>query len=85
MPFYIFKISPNDELEYLDSAEKYRAARDKVRALRSQAPIDDNHTYRMIFASTVAQGERLPRICDSREKCFRLPHEYMHSDGSVGA
>ena len=59
MPFYILKISHNDELEYLDSAEKYREARDKVRALRSQAQIDENNTYRMIFASTVAKGEKL--------------------------
>ncbi|MEN8179399.1 MAG: decarboxylase [Pseudomonadota bacterium] len=59
MPFYIFKISPSEELEYIDSEEKYRAARDKVRALRSTAPADDDHSYRMIFASTVAQGEKL--------------------------
>lgn len=59
MPFYIFKISPSDELEYLDSEEKYRAARNKVRSLRNQTPADENHTYRMIFASTVAQGEKL--------------------------
>jgi len=59
MPFYIFKISPSEEMHYIDSEEKYRAARDKVRALRSEAPADDNHTFRMIFASTVAQGEKL--------------------------
>ena len=59
MPFYIFKISPSEELEYIDSEEKYRAAKDRVRALRAEAPADDNHTYRMIFASTVAQGEKL--------------------------
>ena len=59
MPFYIFKISPNEELEYLDSEEKYRSARDKVQALRRAAAENDDHTYRMIFASTVAQGEKL--------------------------
>lgn len=59
MPFYIFKISSSEAFEYLDSEEKYRSARDKVRALRSEAADDDNHTYRMVFASTVAQGEML--------------------------
>ena len=59
MPFYIFKISPSEELEYIDTEEKYRAARDKVRGLRNAAPAGDGHTFRMIFASTVAQGEKL--------------------------
>ena len=59
MPFYIFKISPSEVFEYIDAEEKYRAARDRVRTLRSAAPEDDGHTYRMIFASTVAQGEKL--------------------------
>jgi len=59
MPFYIFKISPDDELEYLDAEEKYRPARDKVRRLRREAAADDPVSYRMVFASTVAQGEML--------------------------
>ena len=60
MPFYIFKISPSEEFEYIDAEEKYRSARDKIRSLRSgEASSDDKHTYRMIFANTVAQGEKL--------------------------
>lgn len=59
MPFYIFKVSASDELEYLDEEEKYRPARDKVKALRKESQTDSGTTYRMIFASTVAQGETL--------------------------
>lgn len=59
MPFYIFKISASDELEYLDEEEKYRPARDKVKALRKESQTGSGTTYRMIFASTVAQGETL--------------------------
>jgi hypothetical protein len=59
MPFYIFKISPNEEIEYISEEEKYRAARDQVRALRSEMPEADKSTYRMIFANTVAQGKTL--------------------------
>jgi len=59
MPLYIFKISPSDELEYVDEKEKYRQARDRVKALRKDNPIGSDATYRMIFASTVAQGEIL--------------------------
>ncbi len=59
MPFYIFKIFPENKLEYIDAEEKYRAARDSVRTLRREAMSDDNTTYRMIFASTVAQAKTL--------------------------
>ena len=59
MPFYIFKVAPSGELDYLDVAEKYRPARDKVRELRKNAASDGETTYRMIFANSVAQGEKL--------------------------
>ncbi|MDJ0807761.1 MAG: decarboxylase [Gammaproteobacteria bacterium] len=68
MPFYIFKISPSEELEYIDSEEKYRSARDKVRALRSSAATGDKTTYRMIFASTVAEGEKLLSASEKDDK-----------------
>ncbi len=68
MPFYIFKISPSEELEYIDAEEKYRTARDRVRALRSTATADDDHTYRMIFASTIAQGEKLLAASPQEDK-----------------
>jgi hypothetical protein len=59
MPFFIFKISAQNELEYLAEEEKYRLAREKVRSLRSAHEEDDDTTYRMIFAKTVGQGEKL--------------------------
>ena len=59
MPFYIFKISPTEEVEYISMEEKYRPARDQVRALRKEMPEGDKSTYRMIFANTVAQGKTL--------------------------
>jgi hypothetical protein len=59
MPFFIFKISANNELEYLDEEEKYRPAREKVRALRATQGPDDSTTFRMVFAKTVGQGEKL--------------------------
>jgi hypothetical protein len=58
MPFYIFKISPDNSLEALGSEEKYRPARNKVRDLRAAAAADGS-TIRMIFASTEAQGAKL--------------------------
>ena len=59
MPYYIFKILPSEEVEYIAAEEKYRPARDRVRSLRRELPADDQSLYRMIFANTVAQGKTL--------------------------
>jgi hypothetical protein len=59
MPFFIFKISPQNALEYLGEEEKYRQARERVRALRAAHESDDGTTYRMVFAKSVGQGEKL--------------------------
>ncbi len=59
MPFYIFKISAEDDLEYLCEEEKYRPAREKVRSLRNNHDADDGARFRMVFASSVGQGEKL--------------------------
>ena len=58
MPFFIFKISPDNSLEALGSEEKYRTARDKVRNLRADSG-GNGSTFRMIFATTEAQGAKL--------------------------
>ncbi len=59
MPYYIFKINPDQTTEYLDEAEKYQEARGKVRDLRIAHTEDDGTVYRMVFAKTVGQGETL--------------------------
>jgi hypothetical protein len=59
MPFFIFKIRPDQTLEYLDEMEKYRPARERVRNLRAAHQEDDGSTYRMVFAKTIGQGETL--------------------------
>lgn len=67
MPFFIFKISADNEFEYLAEEEKYRPAREKVRALRT-ADDDGATTYRMVFASTVGQGEKLLAVTEQDGK-----------------
>ena len=59
MPYFIFKISSDQNLEYLDEMEKYQSAREKVRNLRAAHQEDDGTTYRMVFAKSVGQGETL--------------------------
>ncbi|MGD8909474.1 MAG: hypothetical protein PVI92_09000 [Chromatiales bacterium] len=59
MPFFIFKISPQNTPEYLGEEDKYRQARERLRALRTAHEADDGTTYRMVFAKSVGQGEKL--------------------------
>ncbi len=59
MPFFIFKISPDGTLEYLCEEEKYRPARERVRSFRAAHDEADGSTYRMVYANTVGQGEKL--------------------------
>jgi hypothetical protein len=68
MPFFIFKISAQNDLEYLDEEEKYRAAREKVRTLRAAPEQEDGTTYRMVFANTVGQGEKLLSATEQDDK-----------------
>jgi hypothetical protein len=59
MPFFIFKVTADQSLEYLDEEEKYKPAREKVRSLRAAHQGEDGVTYRMVFAKTIGQGETL--------------------------
>jgi hypothetical protein len=68
MPFFIFKVSADQSLEFLDEEEKYKPAREKVRSLRADHQEQDGVTYRMVFAKTIGQGETLltPSNTDNR-------------------
>ncbi|MCU7862867.1 MAG: decarboxylase [Candidatus Thiodiazotropha sp. (ex Lucinoma borealis)] len=68
MPFFVFKISADNKIEYIDEEEKYRPAREKVKKLRAAHNVDDGTTYRMIFANSIGQGEILlsPTESDNR-------------------
>jgi hypothetical protein len=64
MPFFLFKISAQNDLEYLGEEEKYRPAREKIRALRSAHAETDGASYRMVFANSVGEGEKLLMVKD---------------------
>ncbi|MES9992743.1 MAG: decarboxylase [Candidatus Thiodiazotropha sp.] len=68
MPFFIFKVSADNSLEYLDEEEKYRPAKEKVKQLRAAQAEDDGTTYRMVFANSVGQGELLLSPTESTDK-----------------
>ena len=50
MPYFIYKIDLNRNLELLDTYSKYREARDQARTLRSDLPAEDTGTIKMIHA-----------------------------------
>ncbi|MCU7844945.1 MAG: decarboxylase [Candidatus Thiodiazotropha sp. (ex Monitilora ramsayi)] len=68
MPFFIFKITAAHDLEYLGEEEKYRPAREKVRKLRASNVADDGATFRMVFAKSVGQGEKLLTASEPDDK-----------------
>ena len=68
MPFFIFKITAQNELEYLGEEEKYRPAREKVRTLRAAQNAADGTSYRMVFAKSVGQGEKLLTATERDDK-----------------
>lgn len=68
MPFFLFKISAQNDLEYLGEEETYRPAREKVRALRATHAKTDGASYRMVFANTVGEGEKLLAVKEQGDK-----------------
>ncbi|MEJ2589837.1 MAG: decarboxylase [Candidatus Thiodiazotropha sp.] len=68
MPYFIFKIDTENRLEYIGEEEKYRPARERVRTLRAGLEAHDGSTYRMVFANTVGQGEKLLAVTEHDDK-----------------
>ncbi|MCU7891277.1 MAG: decarboxylase [Candidatus Thiodiazotropha sp. (ex Ustalcina ferruginea)] len=68
MPFFVFKISADNKIEYIDEEEKYRPAREKVKKLRAAHSEDNGTTYRMIFANSIGQGEIILTPTESNNK-----------------
>lgn len=59
MAYHIFEINPFKQLAYLQSEEDYRAAKQRVRELRTAPNLVAGTTYRMIFATDPQHAERL--------------------------
>ncbi|MCB1851637.1 MAG: hypothetical protein KDI83_12810 [Gammaproteobacteria bacterium] len=59
MPYFVYQISEDKKLQCLDSIDKYRDARNKVRNLRSQQTNSDTALIRLIHASNQLEAERL--------------------------
>jgi len=59
MAYHIFEINPFQQLTFLRSVEKYRDAKQCLREHRTAQELPTGTTYRMMFAATPDQAERL--------------------------
>lgn len=60
MPYFVFRISPPRTLTHLDTMERYRDARERVRGLRGKGEEGSGtNDYRMVFAKSQGEAERL--------------------------
>lgn len=59
MPYFIYRIAPPLTLTHVDAKENYRDARALVRELRRKRAEGDTGEYRMVFAKSQGEAERL--------------------------
>ena len=59
MPYFIYKIEEPMRLTYLGTEDKYKEARAQIRQLRQEGPITTGSEYRMMFAKSQTEAERL--------------------------
>lgn len=59
MPYFVYQISEDKQLQYIDTIEKYRDARNHVRQLRNDQAKGDRSFIRLIHANNQLEAERL--------------------------
>jgi len=59
MTYYVYKIFPPRQLEYVEEFQTYGEAKTFTRTTRKELVAEDGYTLRMIFAPSKAHAERL--------------------------
>ncbi len=59
MPYYIYRITPPNRLEQIESHESYRSAKERIRELWTEIESGSEVVIRMIYAETQGEAERL--------------------------
>lgn len=59
MPYFVYKISPPLELEYIDTIERYQEARAMVRTRREAEDKNSGIQYRLVYARQQGEAEKL--------------------------
>lgn len=58
MPYFIYRITPENKLTNLGSNSNYRQAKEEVRQLRKSSDTPGDN-FRLMFASSEAEAEKL--------------------------
>jgi len=71
MPYYIYIVTSIDtttkkSVQAVSEFESFKQAKTEVRRLRSEAPLQDNQSYRVIFAENPAEAEQ--HLSEHREQ-----------------
>ena len=61
MPYFVFKIFPDDRLEHVETHKVFRDAMKLCRRMRADRPAGADYEVRMIFAEDIEAGRRLLR------------------------
>ncbi|MEN8205381.1 MAG: hypothetical protein ABFS24_05130 [Pseudomonadota bacterium] len=64
MPYYIYIVTTTDtgtkkSARHVSEFENFKLAKTEVRHLRSEASLEDNQSYKVIFADDTAEAEKL--------------------------
>ena len=64
MPYYIYTVTVKDTATMKKAAlvnefEKFKAAKSEVRQLRSEKPLEEGQSYKIIFADNQAEAEQM--------------------------
>jgi hypothetical protein len=59
MPFFVYRVQPENQLEHIETFENYREAKVKVNQLRKSEPEDSEDIIRMIHATNRSNAEKL--------------------------
>lgn len=59
MPYYVYRVSPQRFIKYLEHYDVYKEARNYARDLRAQQGVNDLDTIKIIFAEEQAEAEAL--------------------------
>lgn len=71
MSYYIYIVTTIDSttkksVERVSEYENFKLAKNEVRRLRTEQPLQDNQSYKIIFAEDTAQAEQ--RLSEYREE-----------------
>ncbi len=71
MPYYIYTVTVKDQATMkkailVNEFEKFKAAKSEVRLLRTEKPLDEGQSYKIIFAGDQAEAEK--KVTEIREQ-----------------